>query len=32
MLPKEGLKKDPIPGAVIAMQTFGDILGFNLLG
>ncbi|MDD5414834.1 MAG: transposase, partial [Smithellaceae bacterium] len=22
-------EKDPIPGAVIAMQTFGDFLGFN---
>jgi len=23
------IENDPIPGAVIAVQTFGDLLGFN---
>ena len=23
------IENDPIPGAVIAVQTFGDFLGFN---
>jgi hypothetical protein len=22
-------EKNPIPGAVVAIQTFGDVLGFN---
>ncbi|MFZ3115927.1 MAG: hypothetical protein WA133_02490 [Syntrophales bacterium] len=25
----QGVPVDPIPGAVIAVQTFGDFLGFN---
>ncbi len=23
------LKNDPVPGAIVAVQTFGDFLGYN---